>query len=44
MKQLKIYAFADEASPNMDEQIEAMRKNHLDCCLVYRFTNRKERY
>ena len=30
MKQLKIYAFADEASSNMDEQIEAMRKNRLD--------------
>lgn len=27
---MKIYAFADEASPFIDEQIEAMRKNGID--------------
>ena len=30
MKNVKIYAFADEASPNIDEQIVAMKKNGLD--------------
>ena len=30
MKNIKIYAFADEASPNIDEQIIAMKKNGLD--------------
>ena len=30
MKNVKIYAFADEASPNIDEQIIAMKKNGLD--------------
>lgn len=30
MKQLKIYAFADEASSIIDEQIRAMKKNNLD--------------
>lgn len=29
MADIKIYAFADEASPNIDEQIVAMRKNGL---------------
>lgn len=27
---MKVYAFADEASPNIDKQIEAMLENHLD--------------
>ena len=27
---MKIYAFADEASPKVDEQISAMLRNHLD--------------
>ena len=30
MKQLQIYAFADEASSKIDEQIYAMKKNNLD--------------
>lgn len=30
MENIKIYAFADEASPNIDEQIVAMKKNGLD--------------
>ena len=30
MEKIKIYAFADEASPNIDEQIESMKKNGLD--------------
>lgn len=30
MKNIKIYAFADEASPSIDEQIVAMKKNGLD--------------
>ncbi len=30
MKNVKIYAFADEASPSIDEQIVAMKKNGLD--------------
>ncbi len=30
MKNIKIYAFADEASANIDEQIVAMKKNGLD--------------
>ncbi len=29
MAEIKIYAFADEASPNIDEQIVAMKKNGL---------------
>ena len=27
---MKIYAFADEASANIDEQIKAMKENKLD--------------
>lgn len=30
MKKIKMYAFADEASPMIDEQINAMKKNLLD--------------
>lgn len=30
MKSIKIFAFADEASPIIDKQIEALLKNHLD--------------
>lgn len=30
MNNLKIYAFADEASPKVDEQIKAMKRNGLD--------------
>ena len=29
MKNLNIYAFADEASPMIDAQIQAMQRNHL---------------
>ena len=30
MNEIKIYAFADEASPNIDEQITALKRNGLD--------------
>ena len=30
MKNIKIYAFADEASPNIDEQITALKRNGLN--------------
>ena len=30
MNNIKIYAFADEASPNIDEQITALKRNGLD--------------
>ena len=30
MKNIKIYAFADEASPNIDEQIAALKRNGLN--------------
>ena len=30
MSDIKIFAFADEASANIDEQIVAMKKNGLD--------------
>jgi len=30
MKNIKIYAFSDEASPNIDKQIEALLKNGLN--------------
>lgn len=30
MNDIKIYAFADEASPNIDEQITALKRNGLD--------------
>lgn len=30
MDTIKIYAFADEASPNITEQITALKRNHLD--------------
>ena len=30
MNEIKIYAFADEASPNIDEQITALKRNGHD--------------
>ena len=30
MEELNIFAFADEASPLIDGQIQAMKRNHLD--------------
>ncbi len=30
MKDIKVYAFADEASPMIDNQIDAMKRNCLD--------------